>query len=390
MEVPLQFPVPSNDALAHSRKLEKLIRDRIRAAGGWIGFAEYMALALYAPGLGYYSAGARKLGAGGDFVTAPEISPMYARCLSNVVAPLLGSFEHGTILELGGGTGILAADMLLALDQRKALPRRYLMLDVSADLRARQQALLEEKVPGLMHLVEWVDTLPDSAFDGVILANEVIDALPVERFAVTGDAVQALGVAVRSGSFGWEKAPAPQELCDAVRGVENALGDSLAPGYESELSLTLPAWINGLAGVLSNGLVILADYGYPRRDYYHPDRGHGTLRCHYRHRAHDDPFLYPGLQDISAWVDFSAVADAARAAGFSLAGYTTQAQFLLGTGIDAEFASLGGSARIAAAQQARVLLMPGEMGEAFKIMLLGRGEAGALPAPAFRDFRSWL
>ncbi len=390
MEVQLKFPVPPKDALAHSQRLERLIQDQLSIAGGWISFAKYMELALYAPGLGYYSAGARKFGVDGDFTTAPEISPLYARCLSNILAPVVQSFDHGMILELGGGTGVLAVEVLLALEQRDALPDRYLMLDVSADLRERQQSLVEEKVPDLAHLVEWIDSLPGAAFDGVILANEVIDALPVERFVISGDDVQAVGVGDRDGSLVWSRGVAGNNLCEGVRAIENMLNTKLPSGYESEFSPGLPPWISGLAGVLANGIVMLADYGYPRRDYYHADRTQGTLRCHYRHRSHDDPFLYPGLQDITAWVDFSAVAEAAQDAGFSLEVYTTQAQFLLGAGIDAEFATMSGTDQLVAAQQARVLLMPGEMGEHFKLMLLGKGDVSALPELECRDFRSWL
>jgi SAM-dependent MidA family methyltransferase len=392
------LPSPDKDALAHSRSLAELIRDRVAAASGWIDFSEFMDLALYAPGLGYYSAGARKFGAAGDFVTAPEISRLFGRCIGRFLSERLRGFSSATVLEVGAGTGAMAADILAVLEREDALPDRYLILEVSADLRQRQAQTIGERVPELARRVEWLDSFPESPFDGVVVANEVLDALPVTRFVAGGDGVKANGVCVEKGEFAWRAAPAPVELREAVRAIEAELPGRFEDGYASELCPSLPAFIAGLGASVNRGLILLVDYGLPRREFYHADRSSGTLRCHYRHRAHSNPFVYPGLQDITAWVDFTGLAEAAVAAGLDVAGYTTQAQFLLGAGVDRELAALTEELSVRGetrthyelASQLKTLTLPGEMGERFKVMGLTRGIED--PASTFpgRDFRHLL
>jgi SAM-dependent MidA family methyltransferase len=372
------MPAPSAPAAAHSARLVQHIAQAIAAAGGWIGFDRYMQLALYAPGLGYYTAGARKFGdaaAGGDFVTAPEISPIFADALAAQVAQV---FEHTPpcVLEFGAGSGALARDLLTALAERGVEVERYAIVEVSADLRDRQRARLAH-APA----VQWLDAPPED-FEGVIIANEVLDVMPVQLFVRDGTAVRERGVAWRQerdgGRFVFEDRPADPALAEGVVQIEAEVG-RLPDGYCSELGLVARAWSASLAGVLTRGVALLIDYGFPRREYYHPQRLMGTIMCHYRHHAHADPFWLPGLTDITAHVDFTAVADAAHAAGVDVLGYTTQAHFLLNCGLLDAVQVQDGVARHAAAAAAQRLVSEAEMGELFKVLALGRGID--LPAP---------
>lgn len=368
-----ELPAPDDAALAHSARVADHLRARLVGSGGWISFAEYMDLVLYAPGLGYYSAGAQKFGPAGDFVTAPGLGSLFASCLARVAGAALDQLGGGVMLEIGGGTGALAADLLWAL--RENPPRQYLLLEVSADLRERQYAALAARVPELLDRVQWLDHLPAAPVTGVLIANEVLDALPVERFTMRDGKPWQLGVHLQDGHLCWSSVPAPPLLEAAVRTIERDIGGRLPDGYCSEVSLRQPAWVASLAASLEKGLMLFTDYGYSRREYYHPQRTDGTLGCHYRHHWHADPFFVPGLQDITAWVDFSAVAQAAAAAGLGIAAYTTQAHFLLATGIlDAmEPGAVRNQAETQAmAAELRQLLMPGEMGERFKMLALTR------------------
>lgn len=381
---PSDLPLPSAPARVHSDRLCAHIAAEIMQAGGSIGFDRYMELALYAPGLGYYSAGAAKFGPEGDFVTAPELTPLFGRTLAGPCAQWLAQLgADAWMLELGAGSGVLAADVLAALAQRGQLPATYAILERSAELRERQRQLLHRRVPELLDRVRWLDALPDVPIDGVLLANEVLDALPVVRarrtdagwreLRVSGDAAQG---------FADTLAPASPELTGQLEAIEAVLGQTLPPGYTTEIQPWLPAWMASLGASFSRGAMLWIDYGLPRHQYYHPERATGTLRCHYRHRALDDPYRWPGLQDITAWVDFTALAEAAQAAGWTVAGYTTQAAFLIGAGIESELARLDPVADYNVLQRTKRLLMPGEMGEAFKVMALGKGD---LEGPAAFD-----
>jgi len=377
------LPVPSPEALEHSQRLAARIREEIRAAGGAIPFARYMELALYAPGLGYYSAGARKFGAGGDFVTAPELSPLFSRCLARQCAEVLEGLG-GSVLELGAGSGVMAADILLGLAEQRCLPDEYLILEVSADLRARQRQTLSAHAPQLASRVRWLNALPRS-FHGVILGNEVLDALPVERFRKTVLGYERYCVAEQGTGFAWAGRPADASLVTALRMLEGTLPAPLTQGYVSELCPGLAPLITSLATLLEKGALLFLDYGYPRAAYYHPERSMGTLMCHYRQRAHGDPFLYPGLQDITAHVDFTAVAEAATAAGLELAGYTTQAHFLMALGI-AAYADEG----MEPARQVKLLTLPEEMGERFKAIAFAKGLMRELRGFTLRDLSQTL
>ncbi len=396
-QAPPPPPEPDAAAVAHSHALRERIDAAIAMAGGVLDFADYMALALYAPGLGYYSAGQERFGPGGDFTTAPLVSALFSRTLAREVERILVASNGDTVLEFGAGTGRMAADVLAELQQREALPARYQILEVSADLRAQQARTLAERVPALAARVEWLERLPETPITGAVLANEVLDALPVRRFRRLAQGIEALGAGHdQQGTLCWRGKPADAELEAAVAAMEAECGAPLPEGYVSEWCAGLAPWVSGLADTLKRGAALLIDYGYPRREYYHPQRTHGTLLCHYRHRAHDDPFFWPGLQDITASVDFTLAARAAREAGLEVLGFATQGNFLAGAGLPALLEeSAGGNPHRAAelAQQAKPLLFPDEMGERFKVLGVGRGlpEAEApLRGFEFTDHRERL
>jgi SAM-dependent MidA family methyltransferase len=388
----MPLPELSPDEAAHSERLVQRIRDAIEAAGGWISFERFMEMALYEPGLGYYSAGATKLGSAGDFVTAPEISPLFSRCLANQCIEVLDAVSAGHILELGAGSGVMAADVLSELDRQQKAPERYFILEVSADLRERQRTLLQQRLPHLVDRIEWLDQLPQD-FRGVLLANEVLDALPVERFRIRGLQVNQLGVTWQLGRLDWSEVHANAALESAVREIEFNLGEPFADGYTSELNLRLQPWIAGVAESMREGVAFFIDYGLPRRQYYAASRSEGTMLCHFRHRFHDDPLINVGVQDIGAWVDFTAVAEAAAAAGMGVAGYTTQAHFLIGNGIEQFLAPKDDeelAARLQLARQAMLLTLPGEMGERFKVIGLSKGVNRPLRGFSVRDLAASL
>jgi len=392
MSVTTDLPALTPDEAAHGARLEARVREEIARAGGWISFARYMQLALYEPGLGYYSAGAHKLGAAGDFVTAPEVAPVFSRCLAVQCEEVLRTLGGGDVLELGAGSGAMAAALLEELGRRDALPGRYLILDVSADLRDRQRATLAAAVPGLLDRVVWLDRLPEG-FSGVVVANEVLDAMPVERFVIRGGHVNALGVTWQIDRLEWSETRAQATLVDAVRAVERDTGAAWPDGYASEINLGLGDWLAALSASVAHGLLLFVDYGLPRREFYAPERRDGTLLCHFRHRFHDDPFTRLGHQDITAWVDFTALAEAGVAAGLGLAGYTTQAHFLIGCGIG-EFivnvAELDVVSRVNLSRQVMLLTLPGEMGERFKAIAFVKGYDSPLRGFAVRDLRHTL
>jgi SAM-dependent MidA family methyltransferase len=380
------LPTPTPDALAHSQRVAAHLRALIDTAGGWISFAQFMEAALYAPGLGYYAAGAMKFGAAGDFVTAPEMTPLFGRTLAHAIAPVLAE-TGGEVLELGAGSGRLAVDVLGELARLDALPARYCILEVSADLRQRQQELIARELPQLAERVHWLDALP-AHFSGVILGNEVLDALPVELLHWTEEAPLSRGVIVEGDAFAWQDRPIADPL---LRARADAL--NLAPGYLSEINLAADALIASLAHGMDRGLILMVDYGFSANEYYHPQRHMGTLRAHYRHHALDDPFYLPGLCDLTAHVDFSAVARAGMAAGLELAGYTSQASFLLNSGLTELLMQTPPSDAAAYLPQANAvqrLVSPAEMGELFKVIGLSKGGIAPLAGLVRGDRRHSL
>ncbi len=370
MSRPILADLPAGaDALAHSHRLVELIAAEIARCAGWIGFDRYMQLALYAPGLGYYAGGATKLGDAGDFVTAPELSPLFGQTLARQVAEVL-SVTGGDVLELGAGSGRMAAHMLRALAESGPLPARYFILEASGELAARQQRRLNDLAPRLASRVAWIDCAP-TAFRGVIVCNEVLDALPTHLILWSESGICERGVAWSGNALIWDERPLtePSLLAHARR-------LNPPPPYLSEVGRLGPALVETLAGALERGALLLIDYGFGEREYYHPQRNRGTLMCHFRHRAHDDPLFLPGLQDISSHVDFTAVTRAGSRAGLELLGYATQAQFLINLGITdlmARTPAVDTAAYLPLAAQAQKLLSPAEMGELFKVLALGRG-----------------
>ena len=367
------LPPPSPAQIELSQQLVTAIRADIEANGGWISFARYMEQALYAPGMGYYSAGSTKFGEAGDFVTAPEISPLFARTLARQAAQVLREVG-GDILELGAGTGRLAAQMLLALERMGMLPVRYRILEVSAHLRAVQRETLEAHLPeALFRRVEWLEALPPE-IDGFVFGNEVLDALPVHLLVRHEGGVQERGVVWQAERFAFQDQPLQSPvLHDGLQGL------ALPDGYVTEVCPAAAGLVASLAGILRRGVLLFVDYGFPRGEYYHPQRATGTLMCHYRQQAHDDPLVYPGLQDITAHVDFTAVAEAGAGGGLDVLGFASQAQFLINCGITellAEVSPHDMAAYLPLATQAQKLLSPAEMGELFKVIAMGRGVAG--------------
>jgi len=348
-----------------------------------LGMAEFMQHALYAPGLGYYTAGNVKFGQSGDFVTAPEISPLFGRVLALQAAPSIGALKGG-VLEFGAGSGALAVTMLRTLAELDALPTSYQILEVSPELCERQQKKIMTEIPEFAAAVTWIDALPEK-FRGVVVANEVLDALPVEQFVRTPDDVLQLCVGCRDGHFVHQTRSAGTPLRQQVLDLENNIGTEFADGYRSEVSLGLTGWIADLLAAVDEGVVFLFDYGVTRQEYYAAERDQGWLRCHFRHHAHNEPLIYPGIQDITAWVDFSVVAESAVAHGAEIAGFVTQALYLMNGGLENElagFASLTQVEQIELSRQIKLLTLPGEMGENFKCMGLCKG---AVPVPdAFR------
>ena len=363
------LPAPSSEALAHSQRVTEHIRHAIEAQAGWIDFARYMEMALYAPGLGYYAAGATKFGAAGDFVTAPELSPLFGRTLALQIAPIVLELK-GDILELGAGSGALAVDMLLELERQHALPARYFILELSADLQARQRQRLNAQAAHLASRVSWLDALPAS-FTGVILGNEVLDALPVHCVQWQRDKIHERGVTWNGTQFEWalrERREGP--LAQAAQHLPIDAANLETP-YISEINFAAPALIRALAAMLVRGAMIFIDYGFPQREYYHPQRHMGTLRAHYRHHALDDPFFLPGLCDLTAHVDFSALAQAATRSGLNLAGYTSQASFLMNAGITEllmQTSPAHAADYLPQANAVQRLVSPAEMGELFKVI----------------------
>ncbi len=370
--LPSGLPEPDDRTLAHSARVAEFIAARIAESNGRITFGEFMQHALYAPGLGYYVAGNRKFGPSGDFVTAPEVSPLFGRVVARQCAHTLTQHSPASILEIGAGSGALAEQILSKLAEIETLPSSYLILEASPELVERQRERLTAALPELVDRIDWVADLP-SGFDGVIVANEVADALPVERFRIAVEGIEQAFVVTEPDGFALRWQPATDALRDAVL----ALGIDLEKGYQSEICLPLKPWLASVLDHLRRGLVLLFDYGLSRREYYATDRSGGWLRCHFRHRAHGEPLVLPGVQDITAWVDFTALAEAASDQDVAIAGYVTQAMFLLHGGLQNELTDVAAASLVdqtELSRQIKLLTLPDEMGEHFKCLGLSKGD----------------
>ncbi|MBI3774632.1 MAG: SAM-dependent methyltransferase [Gammaproteobacteria bacterium] len=383
----MSLPEPGADVRACSEQLTRVICAEI-AREQRITFHRFMELALYTPELGYYMNGLRKFGPDGDFITAPEISPLFSRCVAHQCAQILRACKQPTVLEAGAGSGVMAADILLELERLDTLPQRYAILELSASLRARQHETLQTRAAHLASRVVWLEHLPETAFEGVILANELLDAMPVHRVRLTMSGAMEQYVTWNRDHFVWCDGP----LSDtALRARIAALPQNLPANYTTEINLNAEAWLRTFAPLLQRGAVLLFDYGFPAPEYYHPQRNDGTLVCHYRHRVHNDPLTRVGLQDITSHIDFTALAHAAHDSGLHVAGFSNQTYFLLSTGIDRfvnEHATDVEHWRVA--QQIQKLTSPAEMGELFKVLALTRDLDLALEGFTFRDQRARL
>jgi SAM-dependent MidA family methyltransferase len=383
-----KLPVPDEMGQAVSDRLLKQIRRSIDKTPHGIPFDRFMDMALYAPGLGYYVAGSRKFGESGDFITSPEVSPLFAQCMARQAVPILEQLERGDVLEFGAGSGIMAADMLAELERLDCLPAHYAILELSPELQARQRETLQQYVPHLLQRVVWLQSMP-ARFEGFVVANELLDAMPVSRFRIGGEGVEESFVSY--GDTGLVERFFPAETPLLATTVDQLLSElgGLPLGYVSEINLRQASWLRALSESLVRGAVILVDYGYSVREYYHPQRNQGTLMCHYRHRAHEDPFRWVGLQDITSHVDFTAAARIAVEAGFHLGGYTTQAHFLLANGLDALLANSDPTdvaQHMALMQGVKRLTLPTEMGERFKVLGLLKAMEMNLQGFSLRDF----
>jgi len=393
---PGELPPLDAEEAARTAQLAARIRERARERGGWLPFSEFMRAALYEPDLGYYMTDRAIFGSVGDFVTAPEMSPLFARCLAVGIAELLTKAGGGDVVEYGAGSGAMAGELLAALSRLGVLPQRYRIVEPSPALGNRQRHWLEH-APGvalLLDRIEWLESPPCGEWQGVAVANEVVDALPVDRFRIADRGCAAIGVVPDGGGFAWRVGPADPPLATAVESLQQRLSVPMAAGYVSEWCPGLRNWVASAAGKLTRGAVLLVDYGLPRAHYYHPSRDGGTLCGFRRHLQIEDVLSTPGAQDLTAWVDFSAAADAARDVGLRVAGFATQAHYLLSTGIERELALLleeaGERDGALLRQGAATLLLPGEMGERFKILALLRDIVGLPAGFGFRDLSTSL
>ena len=391
----------STDATANasSEHLRSMIRDEISANGGAISFTRYMQLALYTPGFGYYSGGSSKLGGSGDFVTAPEISPLFSSCIARQCQQVLEIIGIADILEVGAGSGTMACEILNTLERAGTLPDHYFILEVSADLRERQQRNIQQLIPHLQQHVYWLDSLPDNGFKGVVLANEVLDAMPVHRVHIGKDTEQEFCIRIREDAFEWcltdiDNNYLRQRTSDIRQMLDGVIDDD---GYITEVNLAAESWLRSIGELLDRGVVIIIDYGFHRREYYHPQRREGTLMCHYRHRNHADPLILTGLQDITSHIDFTAMTEAGDEAGLNVAGFSTQGHFLLACGLlelagERFSGQPAGSSieEIRQAQEIKKLTLPQEMGELFKVLALSRGIDMPLLGFSLKDDRARL
>lgn len=366
------LPEPDSELIAQSRQLQQLIAREIQQHDGWIGFDHFMDLALYAPDLGYYRSALEKFGEQGDFVTAPLLGDLFGRCIARQCAQVIVSMENASLYEFGAGDGSLAVAVITELDKLGALPDCYYIMETSAELKQRQRSSLEDLNPELKSRVKWMDQLPD-AINGVVVGNELLDAMPCKRFEVDAHGkIHELGVCNFDARFGWGMSSHLMSNIDWLR------KKNLGSGYQSELPMQAAAWVSTVGEKIDQGIMLLIDYGFPRQEFYHPDRNQGTLMCHYRHYAHTDPFFWPGLQDITTHIDFTAIAEAGAVSGLRMLGFCDQANFLLSCGLtdilaDSQTGSDPVTKEILKLNvEVKKLTMPHEMGELFKVIAMGK------------------
>ena len=392
------LPEPEAEAKKYSQLLMQRIRAVCNQANGWIKFSEYMNIALYEPALGYYSGGLQKFGQKGDFITAPEVSPLFGQCLAKQILEVIKNLQKSSdekifIVEFGAGSGILAVDILLQLEALDCLPEKYFIIELSAELKQRQKQKIKKKTAHLLEYVQWLDQLPDDVSSAIIVANEVLDAMPVECFRITGNGIESLMVGFENDSLVSRYLPAEQNTVETVVSIQQRSEVIFSENYISEYNPAISGWLSALENRIKNLVILLIDYGYNEKEYYHPDRVNGTLMCYYQHRAHDDFFWWPGLQDITAFVNFTDVAYCAVDSGLEVSGYTTQAAFLLANGLSELHATQvtdDVQQQIKLSQQIKTLTLPSEMGDRFKVMALTKNYEEPLTGFSMLDLRNRL
>lgn len=391
------LPEPDNEAKIRSQLLASCLQEKCHQFDGWVRFSEFMNMALYEPGLGYYSGGLQKFGDKGDFITAPEVSPLFGQCFAGQIAEIFKNFRNvsagdTSIIEFGAGSGILAVDMLLQLEKLEMLPEKYFILELSAELQDRQMKTIRQGAPRLFDRVQWLSQLPDDVSNTVVIANEVLDAMPVECFRINAGEVETLMVSVEDENCS-SKYVTDISAGDKISSIYKRSEIELANGYRSEFNPAIRGWLSALEDKIKNAVIFLIDYGYNEKEYYHPDRTDGTLMCYYRHKAHGDYFWWPGLQDITAFVNFTDVAYSAVELEMEVAGYTTQAAFLLANGLAELHASQVTDEvqqQIKLSQQIKTLTLPSEMGDRFKVMALTKNYDEPLTGFFMLDLRNRL
>ena len=393
-----ELPEPDDEAKKRSLMLTRHIQSECANTDGLMSFADFMRIALYQPGLGYYSGGLQKFGAKGDFITAPEVSPLFGQCLANQIAEIFLNFKNNNIekryvIEFGAGSGVLAVDILLQLEEHDLLPEKYLILELSAELKQRQQKKLNDKTPHLVSLVQWLDCLPKDLTNAVVVANEVLDAMPVERFRVNQEAVETLMVGIEDENLVRCYNAADNNVIEKIEQMWQRSEITCAESYCSEYNPAIGGWLAALEQEINHLVILLIDYGYNEKEYYHPDRIDGTLMCYYQHRAHEDFLWWPGLQDITAFVNFTDVAYSAVDLGLEVSGYTTQAAFLLAndlSGLHASQVTDDVKQQVTLSQQIKTLTLPSEMGDRFKVMALTKNYEEPLKGFSMLDLRNRL
>ena len=378
--------------------LKQCIHSACEHTQGWIHFSDYMSIVLYEPGLGYYSGGLQKFGEKGDFITAPEVSPLFGQCLANQLCEILQNYKKNNnepvfIIEFGAGSGALAVDVLLQLEKLASLPDKYFILELSAELKHRQKQVLENNAAHLLDVVQWLDQLPEGLTNAVVIANEVLDAMPVECFKVTDKQIETLMVGLDNDNLVSRYISADDLVVEKISSIQQRSEIDFSSDYCSEYNPAISGWLRSLESGIENLVVLLIDYGYNEKEYYHPDRVNGTLMCYYQHRAHDNFLWWPGLQDITAFVNFTDVAYSADELGMDVSGYTTQAAFLLGNGLSELHASQvtdDAQLQIKLSQQVKTLTLPSEMGERFKVMALTKNYEEPLVGFSMLDLRNRL
>jgi len=368
-----ELPTPDDASLNHSSVVLDELAKNINKNKGWINFADFMQFILYKPGLGYYSSGTTKLGAGGDFTTAPEISDLFGACLADYMIKIVHSYPKLMILEIGAGSGQLAFDILTRLDKQGFVTDQYYILEISADLKEKQQRLLEKLPKNLLKKVTWLDALPENFITGVIISNEVLDAMPCRRFSIQNENIYEIGISCNKQRLIEQEKLAGEDIKDSVHKIERELNRKFANGFVSEIRPDYKNWFAALSSSLASGVIMFIDYGCSRKEYYSTDRSTGTLVCHYQNIAHYDPLFLPGLQDLSAWVDFSLVANVGLENGFKVETYTSHRDFLLSAGILELVDKISDqNKRFEINQAVKQLLLPSQMGDTFKFMLLSK------------------